>query len=99
MSGTVKPYPDRVENYFNNITVSKGIPEDIQEYHIEKEDLLVNVILDSGLLSSKSEARRMIKQSAVRIDDEVVEDIQLKLSPGKDRILKVGKRRFLKVTG
>ena len=87
------------ENYFNNITVSKGIPEDIQEYHIEKEDLLVNVILDSGLLSSKSEARRMIKQSAVRIDGEVVEDIQLTLSPGKDRILKVGKRRFLKVTG
>ena len=87
------------ENYFNNITVSKGIPEDIQEYHIEKEDLLVNVILDSGLLSSKSEARRMIKQSAVRIDDEVVEDIQLTLSPGEDRILKVGKRRFLKVTG
>ena len=87
------------ENYFNNITVSKGIPEDIQEYHIEKEDLLVNVILDSGLLSSKSEARRMIKQSAVRIDDEVVEDIKLTLSPGKDRILKVGKRRFLKVTG
>jgi tyrosyl-tRNA synthetase len=41
----------------------------------------------------------MIKQSAVRIDDEVVEDIQLTLSPGKDRILKVGKRRFLKVTG
>lgn len=87
------------ENYFNNITVSKGIPEDIQEYHIEKEDLLVNVILGSGLLSSKSEARRMIKQSAVRIDGEVVEDIQLTLSPGEDRILKVGKRRFLKVTG
>ena len=87
------------ENYFNNITVSKGIPEDIQVYHIEKEDLLVNVILDSGLLSSKSEARRMIKQSAVRIDGEVVEDIQLTLSPGEDRILKVGKRRFLKVTG
>ena len=87
------------ENYFNNITVSKGIPEDIQEYHIEKEDLLVNVILDSGLLSSKSEARRMIKQSAVRIDGEVVEDIQITLSPGEDRILKVGKRRFLKVTG
>jgi tyrosyl-tRNA synthetase len=41
----------------------------------------------------------MIKQSAVRIDGEVVEDIQLTLSPGEDRILKVGKRRFLKVTG
>ena len=87
------------ENHFNNITVSKGLPEDIQEYLIEKEDLLVNIIFDSGLLSSKSEARRMIKQSAVRIDGEVVNNIQLTLSPGEERILKVGKRRFLKVTG
>ena len=87
------------ENHFNNITVSKGLPEDIQEYLIEKEDLLVNIIFDSGLLSSKSEARRMIKQSAGRIDGEVVNNIQLTLSPGEERILKVGKRRFLKVTG
>ena len=87
------------ENHFNNITVSKGLPEDIQEYLIEKEDLLVNIIFDSGLLSSKSEARRMIKQSAVRIDGEVVNSIQLMLYPGEERILKVGKRRFLKVTG
>ena len=87
------------ENHFNNITVSKGLPEDIQEYLIKKEDLLVNIIFDSGLLSSKSEARRMIKQSAVRIDGEVVNNIQLTLSPGEERILKVGKRRFLKVTG
>ena len=56
-------------------------------------------IVGSGLLNSNSEARRMIKQSAVRLDGEVVSDIQLKISPGKERILKVGKRRFLKVTG
>ena len=87
------------ENYFNNITVSKGMPDDIDEYKIDEEGLLVNVIVDSGLLNSKSEARRMIKQSAVRLDGELVSDIQLTLSPGKERILKVGKRRFLKVTG
>ena len=40
----------------------------------------------------------MIKQSAVRLDGEVVSDIQLTLSPGRERMLKVGKRRFLKVT-
>ena len=87
------------ENYFNNITVSKGMPDVIDEYKIDEECLLVNIIVDSGLLNSKSEARRMIKQSAVRLDGEVVSDIQLTLSPGKERILKVGKRRFLKVTG
>ncbi len=86
------------ENYFNNITVSKGMPDVIDEYKINEECLLVNIIVGSGLLNSKSEARRMIKQSAVRLDGEVVSDIQLKISPGKERILKVGKRRFLKVT-
>ena len=86
------------ENYFNNITVSKGMPDVIDEYKIDEECLLVNIIVGSGLLNSKSEARRMIKQSAVRLDGEVVSDIQLTLSPGRERMLKVGKRRFLKVT-
>ena len=85
------------ESNFNNITVLKGIPEDIQEYKLEEEMLLVNIIHDSGLLSSKSEVRRMIKQSAVRIDGEVIHEINLKLVPGDTRILKVGKRRFLKI--
>ena len=85
------------ESNFNNITVSKGIPEDIQEYKLEEEMLLVSIIHDSGLLSSKSEVRRMIKQSAVRIDGEVIHAINLKLVPGDTRILKVGKRRFLKI--
>ena len=86
------------ENYFNNITVSKGMPDVIDEYKIDEECLLVDIIVGSGLLNSKSEARRMIKQSAVRLDGEVVSDIQLTLSPGKERMLKVGKRSFLKVT-
>ena len=86
------------ENYFNNITVSKGMPDVIDEYKIDEECLLVNIIVGSGLLNSKSAARRMIKQSAVRLDGEVVSDIQLTLSPGRERMLKVGKRRFLKVT-
>ena len=85
------------ESDFNNITVLKGIPEDIQEYKLEEEMLLVSIIYDSGLLSSKSEVRRMIKQSAVRIDGEVIHDINLVLIPGATRILKVGKRRFLKI--
>ena len=85
------------ENYFNNITVSKGLPDEIDEYLLAEEDLLVNIIVGAGLLKSKSEARRMIKQSAVRIDGEIIKDIQHSLIPGKERILKVGKRRFLKV--
>ena len=86
------------EDHFNKITVSKGIPDEIDEYYLNKETLLINIIVESGMLKSKSEARRMIKQSAVRIDGESVKDIQYSLKPGQEKILKVGKRRFLKVT-
>ena len=55
------------ENHFNQVTVSKRVPDDIDDYHLAEDDLLVNIIADSGLLNSKSEARRMIKQSAVTV--------------------------------
>jgi len=85
------------ENHFNQVTVAKGMPDEIEEYNLKKEDFLVNIIADSGLLKSKSEARRMIKQSAVKIDGEAIKDIQYKVSMGDSFVLKVGKRKFLKV--
>ena len=87
------------ENHFNKVTVSKGVPDDIDDYQLIEDDLLVNIIADSGLLNSKSEARRMIKQSAVKIDGETVTDIHHKVKTSDSFILKVGKRKFLKVSG
>ena len=87
------------ENHFNKVTVSKGVPDDIDYYHLKEDDLLVNIIADSGLLNSKSEARRMIKQSAVKIDGKTVTDIYHKVKTSGSFILKVGKRKFLKVSG
>ena len=87
------------ENHFNKVTVSKGVPDDIDDYQLKEDDLLVNIIADSGLLNSKSEARRMIKQSAVKIDGKTVTDIYHKVKTSGFFILKVGKRKFLKVSG
>ena len=85
------------ENHFNQVTVSKGVPDEIEEFKLTEDELLVNIIADSGLLKSRSEARRMIKQSAVKIDGKTVSDIQYKVSSSSSFILKVGKRKFLKV--
>jgi tyrosyl-tRNA synthetase len=49
------------------------------------------------MTKSKSEARRMIKQAAVRIDNEKILDMELIVHPGKEVIIKVGKRKFLRV--
>mgnify|MGYP001597461532 FL=1 len=87
----------QAEHHFNTIVVGKGIPDDIPEFPLNEEDLIVNVIFDAGILQSKGEARRMIKQGAVKLDGESITDIQATITPSGEQILKVGKRRFLKV--
>jgi tyrosyl-tRNA synthetase len=88
---------EKAENYFNTIVVGKGVPDDIPEYSIKSEDLVINVIFNAGILKSKGEARRMVKQGAVKIDGKSITDINTVIKPLKKQILKVGKRRFLKV--
>ena len=87
----------KAENYFNTVVVNKGLPNDIPEISIKSEDLLINIIFNSGLLKSKSEARRMIKQGAVKLNDLPISDIQQKVKPMKNQILKIGKRRYLRI--
>ena len=88
----------KAEKHFNNVVVNKGFPDEIPQYFVDSELLLVNIIFDSGLLKSKSEARRMIKQGAVKINGSTIIDIQTIVKPGENYILRVGKRRFLRLT-
>ena len=89
----------KAEEYFNSIVVKKGVPKDIKEYQCKNDESIVNIIFNSGLLESKGEARRMIKQGAVKLDGELISDMNFSIKRKKNResILKVGKRRFLKV--
>jgi tyrosyl-tRNA synthetase len=59
-------------------------------------NLLANILKESGLTSSTSEARRLIKQGAVKVDGEKVIEVEKELPPGV-YLLQVGKRRFKKV--
>ncbi len=57
-----------------------------------------NLMKDAGLVKSTSEAIRMLKQDAVRIDGERVSDQSLTLTAGTLLVLQVGKRRFARVS-
>ena len=94
-----KEKADSAEKNFQNVIIEKNIPKDIPIYPLKQEDLIVNVIFSSGMLKSKGEARRMIKQGAVKIDGDTVNDIYENIKPGSEKILKVGKRRFLRIMG
>ena len=86
------------ENHFDKIHLKKDVPDDIPEYVLKSDTLLVDVLAEANLTSSKGEARRLIKQNAVKINKNTINDINHMLKPIADEIvLKVGKRRFLKI--
>ena len=72
----------------------KEIPDNLEEYKLSSSAICLDVLVNSGLVSSNSEARRMIKQNAVRLDGETITDWNLELFPG---VLQVGKRKFRKL--
>ena len=77
-----------------------AIPEEVPEKSIGcggKAIPIRNLLKEAGLVSSTSEALRMIRQGAVRIDGSKVEDEDLRLSTGTLGIFQVGKRKFLKI--
>lgn len=88
------------ENRFDQVHLKKDIPDDIPEYILRSNKLLVDVLADANLTSSKGEARRLIKQNAVKINKNIINDINYTLKPEiGDIVVKVGKRRFLRIIG
>ena len=81
---------------FNAVFAKQGIPEDIEVFTVQAGALLVDVLSESGVCSSKGDARRMCKQNAVTIDGRKEDDASFAFAPG-EYVLKIGKKRFLKL--
>lgn len=78
-----------------------AMPDDITEVEVAATDgniAIANLLKEASLVSSTSEAMRMMKQGAVKIDGERVEDSKLNIAAGTTHIYQVGKRRFAKVS-
>lgn len=77
-----------------------AMPDEMAEHSLtasEGELGICNLLKDAGLVSSTSEGMRMIKQGAVRIDGERIEDTRLRIGSGTEQVYQVGKRRFARV--
>lgn len=91
---------DAAEQEFINRFQKGAIPDDIQEIEIVAGEGIgiANVLKDAGLVSSTSEAMRMIKQGAAKLDGDKIEDSRLVLNSGMTGVFQVGKRKFAKIT-
>ncbi len=84
---------------FEKVFTKGGVPDDIPEMvsSATEEIWLPQLLVDSGLVKSTSDGRRMIKQNAVSIDGEKITDMNSVVQPEGEVLIKVGKRRFCKV--
>ena len=82
---------------FSEIFSKGNIPDDIHEVRVNSGVSLVDIMSENNITSSKGEARRLISQGAVRINNEKVTELDYTVDKGKELILKAGKRRFLKI--
>jgi tyrosyl-tRNA synthetase len=84
-------------NEFEKVFTKKEKPTDIPKVKVKSSNI-VDVLVETKLATSKSEAKRLIEQGGVVYDDQKVTDINLRLQPIMgNKILQVGKRKFVKL--
>lgn len=81
---------------FNRVHAQNEVPTDMETFTCKAPIWIAKALVDCGLEESTSQARRDIKQGAVKLDQQKVEDEQLQLECGS-YILQVGKRKFAKI--
>ena len=87
------------EEEFDRIFIQKGLPDEIPELKFDIELMpILELIVKVGFAPSNNEARRLVKQGGVSVDGEKVTDLNFIVYFDKEKILKVGKRNFIKLT-
>ncbi|MDD5016351.1 MAG: tyrosine--tRNA ligase [Atribacterota bacterium] len=91
------------EEEFEKVFKNKLYPEKIKELILNKDDLkegkvwLVKLVILSGVVGNKSEARRMVEQGGVRVNGKKVNDPNFDLTVEDGMILKIGRLNFIKL--
>jgi len=94
---------EEAENYFKTVFQQRALPTDIPEVAVAKEQYengeanIVNLVFDLKLADSKGEARRMVQQGAVKVNEEKVGDINASVALEEGMVVQVGKRKFAKI--
>ncbi|OGH12985.1 MAG: tyrosine--tRNA ligase [Candidatus Levybacteria bacterium RIFCSPHIGHO2_01_FULL_38_26] len=84
---------------FEKTVQKQEMPENIPiyRYHGADKENIIDLLVKSKFIESKSEAKRLIEQKGVSIDDQIVTDSGLQVAIKNDMIIRVGKRRFVKI--
>jgi len=85
------------EQAFRQIFQEQGAPQAMSSFQLSRGQTVVDVLVAAGLAATRSEARRLVEQRAVRLDDQVLDDASLVLAPQGGAVLRAGKRKFARL--
>jgi len=89
---------DKAGESFNKQFREKEKPKDMEEMKVSQKMMnIVDLLFEVGLAGSKSEARRLVEQGGVKIDDTKITDVKEVLGIHGGMIVQVGKRKFVKL--
>ncbi|MFA7663066.1 MAG: tyrosine--tRNA ligase [Patescibacteria group bacterium] len=81
------------QDFFNTVISGKQAPDEIDEFKTTATDI-IDILVESKLVASKSDARRLIEGNGIKIDGEVIKDFDFK--PQSGSVIQKGKRQFIK---
>jgi tyrosyl-tRNA synthetase len=85
------------EQAFRQVFQEQGVPETMDHYRLAPGQTLIDVLVASGLAATRSEARRLVEQRGVRLDEQVLDDVSLVLAIKAEAVLRAGKRKFVRL--
>jgi len=89
---------ERAGEEFEKVFVKKELPEEIKEVRISQKKIwVVDLLVKANLATSKNEAKRLISQGSVKINQKRIKDSDMDLLIDKEYIIQVGKRKFRRI--
>jgi tyrosyl-tRNA synthetase len=93
-----KKIADLSEEEFNRVHREKELPLDILEVSIKNKNIsILSLLVETNLASSKAEAKRLILQKGVKIDEKIENDWKKIIDIKKEMVIQVGRRKFVRV--
>ena len=85
------------EEHFRTVFQQRELPADMPEIRLSQPVSLSDLLTNTGLSPSKSESRRLVQQGGIKLDGEKVDDFNLIVTPDREHVLQVGRRKFVRL--
>lgn len=85
------------EEHFKTVFQRRELPPEMPVFPVAEPINVIDLLAAAGLVRSKSEGRRLIEQGGVKLDGEKVPTIETQVAVTEERVLQVGRRRFVRL--